>query len=252
MEVHHHSHTARKKWTHYFWEFIMLFLAVFCGFLAEYQLEHKIEKDRERQFIGSLVQDLVEDTSTLTLQSALNKANVERLDSFLHLLCLENVKGHEGDLYYQARRASRGDVLALHDRTIQQMKNSGAFRLIRKENVSKAIIEYYNRLGFYDLLLKVELGETEEYRKQVTGIFHPEIMDSLVNKQNEIQKPAGNLPLLTYDKTTLLRLAGMVSYIKNTRLGTAKTEIEMYDAAKELIELLKKEYRLSEGTPLEK
>ncbi len=30
MEVHHHSHTARKKWTHYFWEFLMLFLAMFC------------------------------------------------------------------------------------------------------------------------------------------------------------------------------------------------------------------------------
>ena len=30
MEVHAHSHTARKKWTHYFWEFLMLFLAVFC------------------------------------------------------------------------------------------------------------------------------------------------------------------------------------------------------------------------------
>jgi len=44
MEVHHHGHTERKKWTHYFWEFLMLFLAVFCGFLAEYQLEHKIEK----------------------------------------------------------------------------------------------------------------------------------------------------------------------------------------------------------------
>ena len=41
MEVHHHTHTPRKKWTHYFWEFLMLFLAVFCGFLAEYQLEHK-------------------------------------------------------------------------------------------------------------------------------------------------------------------------------------------------------------------
>ena len=51
MEVHHHSHTARKKWTHYLWEFLMLFLAVFCGFLAEYQLEHKIEKDREKQYI---------------------------------------------------------------------------------------------------------------------------------------------------------------------------------------------------------
>ena len=35
MEVHAHTHTARKKWTHYFWEFLMLFLAVFSGFLAE-------------------------------------------------------------------------------------------------------------------------------------------------------------------------------------------------------------------------
>ena len=34
MEVHAHTHTARKKWTHYFWEFLMLFLAVFCGFLG--------------------------------------------------------------------------------------------------------------------------------------------------------------------------------------------------------------------------
>jgi hypothetical protein len=60
MEVHAHTHTARKKWTHYLWEFLMLFLAVFCGFLAEYQLEHKIEKDRERQYISSLYEDLKE------------------------------------------------------------------------------------------------------------------------------------------------------------------------------------------------
>ena len=35
MEVHSHTHTERKKFTHYLWEFLMLFLAVFCGFLAE-------------------------------------------------------------------------------------------------------------------------------------------------------------------------------------------------------------------------
>ena len=52
MEIHHHAHGSdpdsstssghrgRKKWTHYFWEFLMLFLAVFCGFLAENQREH--------------------------------------------------------------------------------------------------------------------------------------------------------------------------------------------------------------------
>ena len=45
MEVHAHSHTPRKKWTHYLWEFIMLFLAVFCGFLAENQREHYVENN---------------------------------------------------------------------------------------------------------------------------------------------------------------------------------------------------------------
>ena len=36
MEVHHHTHAShgKKNWKNYFWEFLMLFLAVFCGFLA--------------------------------------------------------------------------------------------------------------------------------------------------------------------------------------------------------------------------
>ena len=75
MEVHAHAHTARKKWTHYFWEFLMLFLAVFCGFLAEYQLEHKIEKTREKQLCPSLVEDLKNDT--LSLANAIIK-NIDK------------------------------------------------------------------------------------------------------------------------------------------------------------------------------
>ena len=62
MEVHAHSHTARKKWTHYFWEFLMLFLAVFCGFLAEYQLEHIIEHQREKEYARALYDELYADS----------------------------------------------------------------------------------------------------------------------------------------------------------------------------------------------
>ena len=44
MEVHHHAHHKEKRtWKSYFWEFLMLFLAVFLGFLAENQREHFIE-----------------------------------------------------------------------------------------------------------------------------------------------------------------------------------------------------------------
>ena len=222
----------------------MLFLAVFCGFLAEYQLEHKIEKDREKQFISSLIEDLSEDIVELSAVASELHANVKRMDSLKILLCSDNVKDHGALLYYLGRRASRGGWLALHDRNIQQMKNSGAFRLIRNEKVSKSIIEYYNRLNFIKTLETIDLSETEEYRKQAIWIFHPLIFDGLVKEDNSIKLPDDNPSLLTYDKATLLRLAGIISYSRNSRLALAKAEEEMSVAATELIELLKKEYRL--------
>ena len=41
-----------------------------------------------------------------------------------------------------------------------------------------------------------------------------------------------------------MRLSGMVSYLRNTKLGLAKAETQMKDAAKELIGIIKKEYHL--------
>jgi hypothetical protein len=48
----------KKKRTHYFWEFLMLFLAVFCGFLAENIREHTIEPERARQYARSLAEEI--------------------------------------------------------------------------------------------------------------------------------------------------------------------------------------------------
>jgi hypothetical protein len=67
MEVHSHTHTARKKWTHYLWEFLMLFLAVFCGFLAEYKLEHVIEHQREKEYANALYEELLADSVSFSI-----------------------------------------------------------------------------------------------------------------------------------------------------------------------------------------
>src|SRR5215510_11126880 len=86
MEVHHHSHTARKKWTNYLWEFLMLFLAVFAGFLAEYQLEHQIEKERAEKYLQSMLLDVrtnIINLDSLTTQDNIHLANYE---SLLHWL----------------------------------------------------------------------------------------------------------------------------------------------------------------------
>ena len=96
MEVHTHSHTERKKWTHYFWEFLMLFLAVFCGFLAEYQLEHKIEKDKEKQFMVSMVNDLENDLANIKTTTVVKKQGIQIADSIFKLFSSPQLKRQAG------------------------------------------------------------------------------------------------------------------------------------------------------------
>ena len=61
MEVHQHTHTARKKWYHYFWEFLMLFLAVTLGFLTENFREELKNKREIQSDMQSIVADLRSD-----------------------------------------------------------------------------------------------------------------------------------------------------------------------------------------------
>jgi hypothetical protein len=149
MEVHHHSHTARKKWTHYFWEFLMLFLAVFCGFLAEYQLEHKIERDRGNQYIRSFFEDLKYDTSHLNAVIASYRQKVENLSVISK--CYDSVSANLPctDCLIKLFRSSRGFYeLRTSDRTMQQLKNAGGLRLLSSTDAD-SIIAYDNLIRGY-------------------------------------------------------------------------------------------------------
>ncbi len=247
MEVHHHTHPGhhKKKWTDYFWEFLMLFFAVFCGFLAEYQLEHKIERDREKQYIHSIVEDLSEDTLMLSNTIRSYQESEKRNDTLIQLLSSQDVENKGSDLYYLGRMASRSSRLAIRDATYQQLKNSGGLRLIRNVKVSKAIIEYYNQLVFINYLEKIEDDEIMEYRKMAVDVFQPVLFNQIViESSNQVVRPPGNPALLTYDPKIILRIAGMTSYIRNTRIGLSKIETDMRRSAKDLIQLIKKEYHL--------
>ena len=140
MEVHAHSHTQRKKWTHYFWEFLMLFLAVFCGFLAEYQLEHVIEHQREKRYMKSMVEDLKKDSVFLALSlETLIPYHLQWLDSTVSLLQMPDIKSKDR-LVYQAFMVATGWTYNFHptDRTLSQLHSAG-FHLIRNANATNAI-----------------------------------------------------------------------------------------------------------------
>ncbi len=146
MEVHHHAHTARKKWTHYFWEFFMLFLAVFCGFLAENQREHFVEHRREKTYMRSLVVDLQKDTGWISSMSSLNNELMLGLDSLVVALDTANFSDKKQlnniyALYYSW--GSTPHYVKFSNRTISQLQAAGGMRLIRKQEVSDSIMFYY-------------------------------------------------------------------------------------------------------------
>src|SRR6185369_538747 len=85
METHaHHLHKAPgKNFWHYFFEFFMLFLAVFCGFLAENFREHSIENKRAKQFALSLLSDIKADTAALHIAIGYGNKKVKGVDSLI-------------------------------------------------------------------------------------------------------------------------------------------------------------------------
>jgi hypothetical protein len=103
-----HTPTPKEKMDSLFLGVLMLFLAVFCGFLAENFREHKIEKERELQFIRTLKEDLAEDTIVLSESSEGLKENVLRMDSLKNFICDPDVKKYGSEMYQLGRRASRG------------------------------------------------------------------------------------------------------------------------------------------------
>jgi hypothetical protein len=253
MEVHQHSHSPRKNWTHYFWEFLMLFLAVFCGFLAEYQLEHKIEKDREKQFTKLLYRDIKFDTSSL---NSIIKARVRKgevLDSFSKLLVAGNLENQSGELYYFARYATRFyDIRFIpNDGTLQQLKNAGNLRLIHKPSTAIAIIQYDVSLRNVLALFQQEASNREEYMKTASFIFDGTIFDSLVSIDIKDLANYGKFirissnPPFNHDKEKLYQLRYWIHYMKGNNLLNLKANLELRQRADSLLTILRNDYRLN-------
>jgi hypothetical protein len=69
MEIHHHSdvHHKKKRFKESFLEFLMIFLAVSMGFLAEKIREGLADKNKELHYMQNLVADLGKELLSLQL-----------------------------------------------------------------------------------------------------------------------------------------------------------------------------------------
>jgi hypothetical protein len=187
MEVHAHTHTARKKWTHYLWEFLMLFLAVFCGFLAEYQLEHKIEKDREKQYMQSMLKDLEKDTASINKAIAGNKSILKGLDTLMNLLASPSKDNmNKRDLFlYNLKYTYWFFTVEFSELTLSQLRNSGGYRLIKNNNVAESIAEYAQGLEFCRYEFSEFIQYYHKYEETQKKIFNWSLAKNAYDWLNE-------------------------------------------------------------------
>jgi hypothetical protein len=243
MEVHHHTHSKRKKWTHYFWEFLMLFLAVFCGFLAENFREHQVEHKREKQYMASMLEDLKADTATYSNYAKTNAEIYTFIDSLIPLIKSNERKIHVNRIYFLARMITI--KLLLHFptiRTYDQMKNSGQLRIIRNIRIADSIGSYYNSLAVLAAFNDLILAKNYDYQRAAAKIFDAEVLLSILKERKE--PSSTSVKLLTEDPLIINELLTNAQYLYGSLLIGQNICTQRQHTAENLITLITDKYHL--------
>jgi len=241
MEVHAHTHTARKKWTHYLWEFLMLFLAVFCGFLAENQREHYIEHARAKEFAALMYEDLKKDTAYFRTGSE----KFDMIKSHQDSLCFLLKTGIETTNNYDLINHWINSLWALNfspqQATYEQMKNSGSLRYIKNIILINSLQEYYN----------TTLPGISHYHRIQSELTEKRMIPFLEDHINyqEADFLAGKIytstpEIFDWNKKAAIKLYNMMALLKDQNESLNKFYYSAGAKAVVVMQLLQKEYHL--------
>ena len=224
----------------------MLFLAVTLGFFVENQREHYIEHNREKQFISTMVEDLKSDTAQLTETIAYKKSKEKFLDSLIWYLSKVDYQKYGNDIYYYARNVTRPQYFSPNDRTIQQLKNSGALRLIRKISISDSIMYYDQQLRYLFTLNEDERSIRDNFRDLLGTVFDGRVFYSQIDSLDfaNYNRPNGNPALMLQDAVSINKVISSGQYLKTVIRGVRVRQERIKNTAVQLLSFLQKEYHL--------
>ena len=250
MEVLHHPdlHHKTKKFKEYFSEFIMIFLAVTLGFIAENVREHFTERSKERQYIEGFIRNLKDDTATLHHVIEFDNRLVKGLDSMQKISHLNMAIDSNRKLFYHfaTEYLYSSASFKSNDATLQQLKNTGDYRLIEKDHVADSLTKYdadihgiYDQGDYYEAYFKEILSRLDDLM-DVTVID-----DTSFSKNGKMtDKP---FPPLRGDKEKLSIFFNKVFDLKVITYSYAERNLKpQLEIAKNLIAFLKKEYGIED------
>jgi len=230
----------------------MLFLAVFCGFLAEYQLEHKIEKQRAKEFALSLYRDITTDTVTFNTSIRNLNTSIRKIDSLIILL------GHKEEIKKNVNEVYRLSVYAFifpankpNRSTIQQLLNSGSLRYFRSNQLIDSVKEYNKEIESYEDFRK-DIGNLNlEFRKTQARVMEVDPLIVTVSQSNffdpekmyhDLVALPDNIQLITTEPPPLKEYANWCA-LKKFYMQRTKLHFQRLNAQGDvLLGLLKEQY----------
>jgi hypothetical protein len=235
MDIHHRAHhEGKKNWKSYIWEFLMLFLAVFCGFLAQNLLEHRLERERGDQYVRSMIEDIISDSAKINQSYEFGKKQELALDSLSKLF---------DDPPYNDTTIKRMYVLMLRytmnvadvaftKRTVSQLKNSGGMRLIANKESADEITKYIEEAEdiesqgnyFRNIALPemVKLNNQIFYLKYIKGVTRKNVDSFMTGVPVRLANNNENL-LAEYSNQLYFASGLLINY--NNKLTSFKSKI---------------------------
>jgi len=176
MEVHHHPelpHGEKKRFKEYVLEFLMIFLAVTMGFIAENIREHFSDNSKENEYIVGLVKNLGVDTVRLKDVITRTKHQIAGFDSLIHVskTKLSQIPVQDSLYLMTARYIYYANDFKDDDITLTQLRNAGGYRLIRNSNVIDSIAEYESRIKDIDGEFTGLMTSLEKARDNANFVF---------------------------------------------------------------------------------
>ena len=255
MEVHQHAHHGGKKnWKSYFWEFLMLFLAVTLGFFVENQREHYIERIRAKDFSKTLVKDLQNDTAAIYAQMKTAKIYVAIADSLLSL-SQTRLEGREASLFSFYTRFMYWTVPIISNRaTFEQIKNSGSLRYFKDYSLLEKMMKYEAIINRIDMEAHSHTIRGNMLLNQINAIIDPANHHELSKhflweldtmSRETVENLSANTQTLENKRSEINVLLNMiVVQQRNLRFNREGPWKQAEELAIELINDLKKQYHI--------
>ncbi len=255
MEVHAHTHTARKKWTHYFWEFLMLFLAVSLGFYAENTREVILHKKEVKSQLNSMLSDLQSDITLFDSVTDRNSYGAQMADSLVEMLHsdITNTTG----IYFAARTVTANlGYYYTNSKSFEQLKTAGLLRYIKNKELLDSIGTYYASFQWLANQIDLQRLKMDEVHKGNTRLFDSYVFQQMMidikiiaatatgGQRTTISKPLAKPSLLSTDVKDINTVSMNYHYYSTTLKFYSRNAGALKNRAKGLIEMIKKEYRL--------